>query len=156
VLGLGLCVVLGWIGTGQLLVDGNSGLESREAEAGDLGAEAMGHLLVFKHGESFEVFEQRIGALPPQRRESAWRGVGYNLVCLFARNRSSDLASQLTTALLRVDESYRAAALVGAQQAVSVGLPQVAPLSESPRRDELEAAIAAAQAAATAAPPHPR
>ncbi|MFN2425584.1 MAG: hypothetical protein ABR587_03955 [Candidatus Binatia bacterium] len=135
------------VGTGQLLADGRGGRATREAEARALGAEAMGHLIVFKHGTDADVARERIAALPEELRAPAWRGVGSSYAYLFGTKRSGLAASELTRALER-DGGDRAAMLEGARLAIGPGLFQVAPLPESPRRDELRRAIEDADGAA--------
>ena len=128
------------VGSGQLLADGNNGREAREAEARDFGAEAMGHLLVFKHGTE-PVFRERIDALPPELRARAWRGVGYNLTALYGTDRRDSPSSELTAALSAADPAYRTSVIEGARLAVGPGLFQVAPRVVASHREELVAAI---------------
>jgi hypothetical protein len=142
---LGFIALLGIVGNVQLLMDGSDGMVAREAEARQLGAEAFGHLLVFKHGTEPRIASERIEALPIELREAAWRGVGYSYANLYGTKRSSEPASLLTTALLRLDPTYRYAWLEGARLAVGPGLRQVAPLPPSPRSQELLDAIRGAE-----------
>jgi len=146
---LGLYALLALVGTGQLLADGNDGLAAREAEARSLGAEAMGHLIVFKHGTDSELARERILALPAELQASAWRGLGFSYAYLYGTRRSADPASGLTS-ILRMDTDNLGARVEGARLAVGPGLPQVAALPESPRRDELGDAIDRAVAASAA------
>jgi hypothetical protein len=139
------------VGTGPLLFDGNAGLPAREAEARELGAETMGHLLVLKYGTEPETVRQRISALPDELRARAWRGIGFGYTYLYGTRRSENPASELTSALL-VEKDYRDAVLEGARLAVGPGLPQVAPLPESTRRDTLRDAIEDAGRAKVSAP----
>lgn len=142
------CALTALVGTGQLLFDGNAGRGKHETEAWNLGAEAMGHLVVFKHGTDAAVARERILALPVELRDSAWRGVGFSYAWLFGTRRAdapvSDLIDLLNGDLLNGDEGQRRAVFEGARLAISTGLPQVAPLPESERRDAIRDAIARA------------
>ncbi|MFN2375849.1 MAG: hypothetical protein ABR538_04880 [Candidatus Binatia bacterium] len=137
VAGLG---ALGLVATLQVVADGRAGLPAREAEARQLGAEAMGHLLVVKHGTSPLVGE-RIAALPGELRGRAWRGVGFNLAFLYGTQRSAQPASELADQLRAIDPLHRADGVEGARLAVGAGIDQVAGLPPSPRSDELRAAV---------------
>jgi hypothetical protein len=137
---LGVCVACGVVATGQILFDGHDVRALREAEARQDGAEAYGHLVVFKHGVD-PVFAARVEALPPELRERAYRGIGFSFAWLYGTRRAGVPASGLTKALLSVEPSRRAAAIEGARMALTTGLAQVAPLPPAPRRDELAAAI---------------
>ncbi len=148
---LSVCVAAGVVGTLQIVNDGSGRRAFVESEARETGAEAYGHLVVFKHGTD-PVFGPRIDALPPELRARAYRGVGFSFAYLFGTRRSDASASGLTKALLSVDPEYRAAAIEGARAAIREGLEQVAPLPPSPRRDELAAAIDQAEAAPREAP----
>ncbi len=141
---LAVCVATSLVGTVQLVLEGNGSRELREAEALELGAEAMGHLLVFKHGEAPALFRERINALPPALRARAWRGVGENVTLLFTRQRAASPAPELTAALLACDPAYRAQCIEGARLATGPGMFQVVAMPLTPRRDELVAAIDAA------------
>jgi hypothetical protein len=143
---LAVCLATALVGTGQLVLDGNGSRPVREAEARELGARAMGHLLVFKHGEAPALFRERIGALPMELRAPAWRGIGENVTLLFTRQRAASPAAELTAALLACDPVHRADCIEGARLASGPGLFQVYAMSPSPRRDELLAAIEAAAA----------
>jgi hypothetical protein len=141
---LAVCVATSLVGTGQLLLDGSGSRTEREAEARELGARAMGHLLVFKHGEAPALFRERIAALPEELRAPAWRGIGENVTLLFTRQRAASPASELTTALLACDPAWRAQCLEGARTATGGSMFQVLAMPDSPRRNELIAAIDAA------------
>jgi hypothetical protein len=142
---LAICLVTAVVGSGQLLGAGSGSRELREPEALAIGAEAMGHLLVFKHGVDPELFRARIDALPEDLRAPAWRGVGENTVLLFTRGLATRPAAELTSALVACDPGYRAQCIEGARLATGPGTFQVAAMPPSPRRDELVAAIEAAE-----------
>jgi len=141
---LAVCVATALVGSGQLVLQGSGSREAREVEAPGLGARAMGHLLVFKHGEAPALFRERIDALPEELRAPAWRGVGENVTLLYTRQKAASPASELTAALLACDPAYRTECIEGARTATGPGMFQVAPMPESPRRDDLIAAINAA------------
>jgi hypothetical protein len=145
------CVAAGLAGTGQLLVDGSAQRANVEAEARLTGAEAMGHLIVFKHGTE-PVAAAVIDAMPVELRERAWRGVGFSFAYLYGTSRASAPVSHLVAALVAIEPEHRAAAIEGARLAVGAGLPQVPALLPSPRRDEVAAAIDVAAQAPVAVP----
>jgi hypothetical protein len=142
---LAFCTLTGIIGTAQLLADGNAGRVEAEATIRKTGAEAMGHLIVFKHGTD-PVFAKIAAAMPNELQESVYRGLGFSFAHLYGTRRIDDLPAGLTTALRSVAPPHRGAALRGARDAIGRGLAQVAPLPPSPRRDELAAAIELAAA----------
>jgi subtilisin family serine protease len=137
---LGVPLVLGAVGSAQLLGDGNQQRPRREAEARATGAEALGHLLVFRHGTD-PAIASTIDAIPAELRAAAWRGVGFSYAYLYGSRRSGTPLSSLTAALLAIDDEARGAALEGARLAIGAGLEQVAPLPPSPRREAIAAAI---------------
>jgi len=142
------CVLTALVGTGQLLFDGNAARSKHETEAWNLGAEAMGHLVVFKHGTDAAVARERVLALPAELRASAWRGVGFSYTWLFGTRRADAPVSELVDLLHGDDDrdvEHRRALFEGARLAISTGLPQVAPLPESERRDAIRDAITIAQ-----------
>lgn len=141
---LAACVLAGFVGTLGLLAAGSSTLAGREQRARTIGAEAMGHLIVFKHGTDAAVARERIEALPAELHAAAWRGVGASYAYLYANRRSEEPAAGLTEALRSVEEAKRPIAIDGARLAIDEGPDQVAPVAPSPRRDELRAAIEAA------------
>jgi len=131
------------IGSGQILVDRADAHAAREEEAREVGAEAMGHLIVFKHGTD-PVYRERITAMPPELRARAYRGLGFSFVYLYGTKRKAAPATELTNALLAINAENKSIALEGAQAALAAGMAQVAPLPASPRREELALAIALA------------
>lgn len=135
-----LVSLLATVGTVQVLADGRELHARREQEARDTGAEAMGHLIVFKHGTD-RVFAPIAAAMPEELQEYAYRGIGFSFTYLYGTKWSEHLAPGLTTALMSVGPMHRGAALYGAREAIRTGLPQVAPLPASQRRDELASAI---------------
>ncbi len=139
----GACALLALVGTGQLLNDGAALRPLREAEARETGAEVFGHLLVFRHGTDGPL-RDRIDALPPELRASAWRGVGFSYAWVYATRLAGEPAAGLTRRLEAVEPEYRDDALDGARLAVGPGLVHVAPLEPSARRDEVVRAIEAA------------
>ena len=146
----GLLVLLGAgaLGSAQIEGDGHADRSAWEADARGLGAEAMGHLLVFKHGAD-PAGTTAIEAMPAELRERAWRGVGFSYAYLFGTRRAEAPASALTAALLAVPQPWRGAALEGARLALTAGMAQVVPLPPGPRRDELADAVAAVAAGPT-------
>lgn len=137
---LSVCVLTGLAGSGQLLLDGSRQRSALEADARGLGAEAMGHLLVFKHGTSARI-EERIDALPEGLRARAWQGAGFNLVCLYTRELREEDAAALGRRLRALGPEARGPAVAGARLALGPGIVQVAPVPESPRREELKAVV---------------
>ena len=136
-------------GSGQLLADGAELHALREQEARHDGAEAMGHLIVFKHGTA-PVFASIVEAMPAELREDAYRGLGFSFACLYGTKRAEAPVAQLTAALRSVPPAWKDVAIAGARAALDAGRPQVAPLPPSPRRDAIAAAIE--QAAGAPAP----
>lgn len=135
-----LVAALALVGTGQLVADRAKGHARREQEARQTGAEAMGHLIVFKHGTD-PVYAAIIDAMPLELREDAYRGIGFSFAYLYGTRRAGAPISQLTAVLTSVSSAWRVPALDGARAAIGTGMPQVAPLPPSPRREEIAAAI---------------
>ncbi|HEY2776055.1 MAG TPA: hypothetical protein VGK20_18585 [Candidatus Binatia bacterium] len=149
---LGACVLLGTIGTVQVAWDGNTSRAALDEDALGMGAEVMGHLVVFRHGTD-PLIPTIIDALPENLRARAYRGVGFSYAYIFATRRKDAPSSHLTLALLSTGADHLRDAVDGAHAALEGGLPQVAPVPESPRRDELRAAVDRAIAAPAVVPP---
>lgn len=133
-------VALGLLGTGQLLAASTGDRPRIEREARALGAEAMGHLLMYKHGPDMALIAARIAAIDEDLRAPAYRGIGFSLAYRYATEGSVDA---FVEKLRAVPLPYRAAAVAGARLALGPGMEQVRPVDASERTRAMREALAA-------------
>jgi hypothetical protein len=120
--------VLGAIATTQLVTAGASERPRLEREARALGAEAMGHLLVYKHGPDLPLIAERIAAMSEDLRSPAYRGIGFSLAYHYPQDAP---VGGLVDEVLAVDRRYRSDVIEGIHLALGPGMEQVRPVPAS-------------------------
>ena len=135
--------ILLW-GTAAGLQLAGAGHEQRprlEAAARATGAEAMGHLLVYKHGADMEHINSRVAAIDDkQLKAAAYRGVGFSLAYLhrFSVEREPEA---IVDDLMAAPPGYRQDVKTGIMTALGSGLAQVRAVPPSPRTERMAKAI---------------
>lgn len=137
VLALGL---MGMAGTVQLLAAGSSDRPRIAIQARSLGAEAMGHLLYYKHGADMPLLAERIAAMPDELRSPAYQGIGFSLAYHYPE--SQPIAGFVAT-IVQAPSAFRADVVRGVRLALGPGMAQVNAVPVSARTHEMLAAVAA-------------
>ncbi len=127
-----LLVLLGAAGTAQVISAGSASRPAVERDTAELGAKAMGHLLMVKHGNDVALFRKRIAALPEELRAPAYHGVGFSLAYFYGFGEGRPVAP-LAGDLGAADPAYLGDVLAGIGDALGPGMPQVRALPGSER-----------------------
>jgi len=135
--------VLGAIATAQLVAAGSSERPRLESEARALGAEAMGHLLVYKHGADIVLIGERIEAMSADLRSRAYRGIGFSIAYHYPQDAA---VGGLVETILAADPRYRRDLVEGVRLALGPGMEQVRPLPPSERTRAILSAAGALDA----------
>jgi hypothetical protein len=131
-------------GTAAGLQLAGAGHEQRtrlEAAARTTGAEAMGHLLVYKHGANMDLINSRVTAMDDKQLEAAaYRGVGFSLAYLhrFSVEREPEA---IVDDLMDAPPGYRQDIKTGIVTALGPGLAQVRAVPPSPRTERIGRAL---------------
>jgi len=137
---VGVLGLIGVAGTVHLLAAGSGARPRIAAAARALGAEAMGHLLVYKHGADMALLGERIAALPDELRAPAYQGVGFSLAYHYPDDAP---VAALVDRIREAPARFQADLVRGAGMAFGPGMEQVAPRPPSARTRELRAAVSA-------------
>ena len=129
--------------TMQELGGGASERPRLAAEARALGAQAIGHLLYYKHAADVPLFVERIGVMPEELQGSAWEGFGFSLAYHYPEDRPIE---NFVRVVAVVPPRFRAAVGRGISVALGPGMEQVKPLPPSPRTAALLAVVASLDA----------
>jgi len=135
--------VLGGIATAQLVAAGSSERPRLEREARALGAEAMAHLLVYKHGSDLPLIAERVAAMSGDLRSSAYRGIGFSLAYHYPHDAA---VGGLVDTIRAADPRYRRDLVDGVRMALGPGMEQVRPLPPSDRTRAILSAVDALDA----------
>ncbi|TMA81708.1 MAG: hypothetical protein E6J72_04785 [Deltaproteobacteria bacterium] len=130
--------LIGCAGTLSVLAAGSSERPRIAAHARELGAEAMGHLLYYKHGSSMPVLNQRVAAMPEELRPAAYEGIGFSVAYHYPAGAA---VADIATTLTEVPPRYRGDAVFGARLALGPGMEQVPPVPPSERGRALLEAV---------------
>jgi hypothetical protein len=121
-------LVFGMAGSIGLIVDPLERGFTR-APSSNLGAQAMGHLLVYKHGDDKAAIKNpitdQLASVPAELRQAAWHGVGYSIAWHFRPDADPSL---LIERLSAVAPAYLQQAREGARTALSS--PRSSPRSQ--------------------------
>jgi hypothetical protein len=129
---------IGVAGTIQGLTRGASDRSHLTTEARTIGAQAMGHLLYYKHAADVPLITERIGVAPEELRGPAWEGFGFSLAYHFAEDQPIEAFTQV---VLEVPRRFQGDVVRGIQMALGPGMEQVKPIPPSPRTAALLAAV---------------
>ena len=136
-------VLLGAVTTMQLTTSGHQGKGDAEVRARATGAEAMGHLLVYRQGANMAYINTRAAAVEETLRPAVYRGVGFGLAYLRGSSDEHEPESIIGD-VMAAPERYRANLKAGIATALGPGLAQVRPLPASPRTKRMATALAKA------------
>jgi hypothetical protein len=124
-------ITIALIGVRGIVTDNTVRQRSQiEDQASVLGAEAMGHLLVFKHQNDMERATRTIAGLPEELRAPAFEGVGFQLAYLYGFGHGYPDGS-LAADLARLSLADRKDAVRGAYRALDAGSAQVRQIPDS-------------------------
>ena len=134
-------ILLGAAAGLQLAGHGNGQRAGLEAGARPMGAEAMGHLLVYKHGADMAHINSRVAAIDDgQLRTAAYRGVGFGLAHLYRF--SAELKPEtIADDLMAAPPDHRRDVRAGIATALGPGLAQVRAVPPSPRTERMGEAL---------------
>lgn len=136
---LPLLGLIGMMGTTRMLGAGAAERPRFTAQARALGAQALGHLLYYKHEADMPLLAERIGVIPADLQASAWEGFGFSLAYHYPEHQPIEGFVRTVAAVPR---RFRAAVERGVRAALGPGMEQVKPRPPSPRTDALLAALA--------------
>lgn len=135
-------LVLGLAGSYGLIDDPRGRGSHLRPAAADIGAEAMGQLLVFRNGSEIQTIAGEITAylshVPENLNAAAWRGVGYASAWHFPNDAAPD---QLLARLQATPNQHHAAVREGALVALEGGRGQLHPRFEHPGNAALHEAV---------------
>ena len=122
--------VLGVAGTAQVLAAGSGERPRLEAQARNLGAQAMGHLLFYKHGADMPLIAERIAAMPDELRPAAYEGLGFSVAYHYPE---SQPIAGFVAMIMQIAPPHRVDVVRGVRTALGPGMEQVKAVPSSPR-----------------------
>jgi hypothetical protein len=137
-----MVVVLALIGAAGTMhvLGGGAGERLRlSAQARTLGAQALGHLLYYKHEADVPLLTARIGVMPEELQASAWEGFGFSLAYHYPEGQPIE---DFVRVIAEVPPRFLGAVVRGVRVALGPGMEQVKPLPPSPRTAALLASVA--------------
>jgi hypothetical protein len=129
---------VGIVGTTHELAAGSSERAPVTARARALGAQAVGHLLYYKHTTDVPLIAERIRVMPDELQPPAWEGFGFSLAYHDPSERPIATFIQI---VMQVPAQSRADLVRGIRTALGPGMDQVKPRPPSPHTAALLTAV---------------